>query len=392
MKKYIIIAILILLSLGVHSQDSNALLDTFLQNFEKATNEVKYQILLDAVDMGMTGFGPLYLKALNYIIDNQKNLLGDSTLRQIAIFAVEQILKSNYTDGADSVWKYFVIDPTNENRLKSLEALQTIAKENTRIIKGLCAWLDEQNSSFRAGATPDLQVIHSAVDTLGIWADDIAFMPLFYAMKIKYSEEIRIAAEQAILKLPGDPKDLYMGVIRNRHMDEKLDAIRAVLRMDEFSDEDKAELSMAALEVALHSNITDTHVKQTARLVRFNATEELSRQNWTEATTLAIEHFNDTIEEYDKGISARSFLLSAIRALGNMKNHDAAVRLTLYLDLLNSYTENSMPYDEQVIMAVIQGLEKLGDNVSTSTLLYTRYLNYNETIKKAALKAIKELN
>ncbi|MBN2736461.1 MAG: hypothetical protein JXR70_05730 [Spirochaetales bacterium] len=391
MKKYLSIFLLLFLVIGVSAQDTNNLLDTFLDNFEKATDEIKYQVLLDAVDMGMAGFGPLYIKAVNYVIDNQASIRKNSTLNQIGQFAVNQIAKTAYKPATDSVWKYFTIDATNESRLIALDAMKIIAIDNERVIKGLCDWLEAQTSSFRAGATPDLQVIRSTVETLGVWKNNVAFKPLFNAMRIKYSEEITRAAEKAILQLEGDPKDLYLSVIKDRPMDEKLDALKTLLRSADFKDTEKAEVALAALEVALHTNLSDSDEKQTARLIRYTATEELSRQKWTAAANLIIEHFNQSIDEFDKGVSAKIFLISAITALGNMQNNNAAKRLTLYLDLLNSYTEHSQPYDEQIVLSVIQSLESLADSISSSTLLYTRYLNYNDTIKKAALKALQSL-
>ena len=74
-----------------------------------------------------------------------------------------------------------------------------------------------------------------------------------------------------------------------------------------------------------------------------------------------------------------------------MGTHEAAVRLTLYLELINSYVDNGQAYDEQVVIAVIKNLELLGDLVAFDYLLYTGYLNYSERVKQAAREALKNL-
>ena len=89
---------------------------------------------------------------------------------------------------------------------------------------------------------------------------------------------------------------------------------------------------------------------------------------------------------------AKSYLIKAIEALGSMKTHEAAKRLTLYLELVNSFTENGRIYDEQIVLAVIYALEHIGDRTASSALLYTRYLNYSKAVQKAAQDALQELH
>jgi len=59
--------------------------------------------------------------------------------------------------------------------------------------------------------------------------------------------------------------------------------------------------------------------------------------------------------------------------------------------LVNSYTEKSKGYDEQVVMGIIAALGTLGDKVGYNDLLYTQYINYSAAVKKAARAALDKL-
>ena len=74
-----------------------------------------------------------------------------------------------------------------------------------------------------------------------------------------------------------------------------------------------------------------------------------------------------------------------------MGTHEAAVRLTQYLVLLNSYTEKGQGYDEQIALAVVSNLGKLGDKAAFDDLIYATYLNYSAQVKKAARQALESL-
>jgi hypothetical protein len=74
-----------------------------------------------------------------------------------------------------------------------------------------------------------------------------------------------------------------------------------------------------------------------------------------------------------------------------MNTHDAAARLTQYLVLVNSYTEKNKGFDERIVMAIVANLGALGDKVAFDDLMYTQYLSYSPSVKKAARSALDKL-
>ena len=163
------------------------------------------------------------------------------------------------------------------------------------------------------------------------------------------------------------------------------------LLSDMLTDDQKAEVAEQALDIGLHSASSDAAGKAMLRDIRYTAAAALGARKWTHAASFMIEHLDMSIGEFDKGLVDRNHLLDAIGELGAMNTHEAAVRLTQYLVLLNSYTEKGKAYDDQIVFAVLTNLGVLGDKVAFDDLMYTQYLNYSAGVKKAARTALDKL-
>ena len=374
------------------SQDSqDNMVDTFIANFKRGNAEVKLQVIKDAQGMNIPGMGPLYLEAVNYIINNNQLLEKDITYRKLSIAAVEALKSEKYVKAKDSLWNLFKIDSNAQVRMGILQAMADIAAGDSKMIANINDWLESQNTIFKGGRTPDLQVIYTCIETLGKLGDPSSFMVLFHCLLRKYTDVILVKTDEAIKMLKGDFKQLYTVAIMNGTFEEKKFALTRVINDKAFSDKDKCDIAEFTLNVALNTTLNSTEEKALARETRYQAVNFLSEKKWSNSTQLVIAHFNQVIADMDKGLATKNNLIDAIRALGNMQNHEAANRLTLYLDLINSYTENGRVYDEQIVLAVIDSLKNLGDMVANGSLLYTKYLNYSDLVKKAATDAIKNL-
>ncbi len=154
-----------------------------------------------------------------------------------------------------------------------------------------------------------------------------------------------------------------------------------------MSDARWSRTSPAATPSPLHTASADNESKAMARELRFQAVRALTGRHWSKATPLAIEHFDAVLLEYERGLADRRFLIEAISLLGDMGSHEAAVRLTQYLVLLNAYTERVREFDGTIVLAVIENLGKLGDKVAFDDLQYVEYLkSYSAEVLAAARK------
>lgn len=387
-KIFLFIIILLFLSAGLFAQNNSKMVESFKRNFAIASLDVKIQILQDAVKSKSKDMGPLYLQAIDFVLDNQSLIPTDSRFRQLSVIAVDEIASVDYKKAKYSLWKLFQIDRETSVRVPILNALGITAKDDAELIGSINKWMESQNTVFKTGKVPDLQVISAAVKALGKLGDPSSFPIIFAAMNLGYSKAITKAAKVSLFEIKGNLKDMLLGIIKNQPLSEKKAALIMAAESDKLQDDDKGEIAEKALEIGLHFGTQDALEKQTAREIRYLAIRVISERKWSKAALLAIEHLNKTIEEYERGISTKGYLLEAIACLGNIGTHEAAVRLTQYLVLLNSYTEKGKGYDIQIMLAVLNNLGKLGDKVAFDDLMYTQYLNYSNSIKKAAKKAL----
>lgn len=394
MKKAFLFIIFILLCFNAAAQDDQVLLDTFMRNFQKSDQiETKVKILEDAVNYGSAAFGPLYHEAINYVLTNVNSIRSDTLLTQIAFLAVDEIKKINYTDSKYAIWELFKENITTTMRISILNSLSIIGKDDEKILENCIDWLTLQNTLFLSGSKPENQVISTMIKTLGTFGNSSAFACILTSKVLKYSEEISTLAEYALFELEGNMKDMLLDVIENGRVKEKSDALNMGLDPDNdrVDDTERAELAEYALEIAIYASTGDYEEKGLIRDMRFDSVNALSKAKWSKATSLIIEHFGMTLLEYDREIVAKSRLLEAIDALGNMETHEAAERLTLYLEYINTNTEHVKVFDEQITLAVVNNLNLLGDKIAFADLTNAKYLNYNATIKQAAQDAIDNL-
>jgi hypothetical protein len=58
---------------------------------------------------------------------------------------------------------------------------------------------------------------------------------------------------------------------------------------------------------------------------------------------------------------------------------------------MNSYMENGQETDLQISLAVISNIGIIGDSIAFDDLLYSGYLEYPVTVKRAAREALNNL-
>jgi hypothetical protein len=393
MKKWLWPALVLLLCVvSISAQDREALLDNYQRSFEKAESlEVKLKVLQDSMKTGILGMGPLYLAALECVNTKPSELTTDAILRQLALLAADLTKETGYSPATTELWKLFKFAEDPILQISVLDTLGVIAGDDQRTIANLESWLAAQNTLQQSGMTVDSNVVAAAVNALGDLKKGSSFPVLFQTKSIGYSSEMSRLAEEALYSLEGNLKDSFMAILEDGELSEKLDALSMALKSEGLPQYEKAELAEAALSIGLHTGGANAADRENARQLRLAALDALSEYRWAKATGLAIEHFNTAILEYDREIVDGSYLLETIDGLGSMGTHEAAKRLALYLELLNTYKEHGDPVEEQIVLAVIENLSKLGDKVAFANLSYVDYLDYSKTVKKKALEAIDNL-
>jgi HEAT repeat protein len=277
-------------------------------------------------------------------------------------------------------------------RISCLNALGTLAQGDEEVIEYLNVWLQQENTIFQTGKVPDVYVISAAVRALAQLGDKSSFPVLFNTMTIGYTDDISRSAREGLFRLGGELKENMIGILKESALEEKKLALQMSVETDRLDETAKAEIAQFAMDVGLHTAMVDNPSRQIARDIRYIAAQALTERKWSAATDLAIEHFDTVLLEYDRGLTDKRRVVEAVECLGAMGTHEAAVRLTQYLVLLNAYTERQQEFDNIIVLAVVENLGILGDKTAFDDLLYAQYLSYSSEIKNAAREALDNLN
>ncbi len=379
-----LMAILVLGS--VAAQDGKDLLNTYQRNFEMAGVEVKIQILQDA-SARAGGLEPLFHQAVDFVINNGSLLPVDQRYRQVAALAAERIQVLDYAEARGSLWRLFELDTDTRLRVALLAALSVVAKGQPALIRQMADWLDSQNQIYATGQKPDPAVVGACVQALGRLGDPAAFGAVFATMNLGLADDVTSGARVALGAMQGSFAEHLREVILTRPLPQKRSALQLAMLSASLPDEQKGAVAETALATALGTLSTTAQDRVLQREMRAEAARALRDRKWSRATPLAVEHFNQTLLEFDRGITDQTVLIEAIQCLGAMGDHDAAVQLTKHLVLLNSYMEKGQVTDEQILLALLENLGKLGDKVAFDDLMYVQYLGYSARIKKTARQA-----
>lgn len=387
-----IILILMTLSAGaLFSADNPEVVEAFRKNFTRGSLATKVRVLQDSLEYKDADMAPLYTLSLDFITGNSWMLLNDSLGRELMLFTVRLLGTNSVEESAVNLWQFFNDIEDAALRVEIMSALGDTAGGNTEIIYGINAWLRDYNSLFKDGKKVDEKLAAETVAALGKLGDPTSFPIVFTTGTIGYSETVNLSSAEALGNIEGYFTDHIIQVIRGSIPEEKIAALKAAYGQSNLSREDKASIALVGLDVGLYSEALDTEAEGFLRDLRFEAVRELTALNWSGGTDNLIKHFDSTVFEWDQKLCRKVNLIEAVDALGGSGSHDAAVRLTIYLEVLNSYTENGQIVDEQIILSVIRNLGELGDNTAFDYLLYTGYLNYSGSVKRAAREALKNL-
>lgn len=388
-KRRLIALLLILLLSGLAvAQETSRRLEAFQENFREGAQPIKLQILQQAGELPPEEMGPLYGQALGYVLSNSSSLVGDAILQEIAAFTIDGIVASNHTDSLENLWLLFEEYRDIQARQQMLGALAEVGQGDEQTVFFVNGWVQAQNNLKRAGTIPDLQVMLAAVEALDELGDPTSFPVLLDTILVQHSARISEAARAALFSLETDPVAQANRMIADRNAQDKMPVLDFFLSAEELTGEQRAEIALGSLRDALSITTRSVVIVRELRQVRYRAVDYLREQEYPPASRALIDHFNDIFLAFDRGQVRKVYVLDAIAALGTVGTEEAAARLSDFLELLNTYTENDRPYDTEITMATILNLEQLGHPVAYDSLFYASLLDYPARVKNAAREAM----
>ena len=363
-------------------------LAVFQSIFSDANLQTKLELLRSAEREDPGEFGPLYRQAINHVLDNSDRLRLEPMLREMAGIATDRIREGAYKQALPDLWRFFQVYDETSFRIQVLEVIGSVLPDTDAVGEELIDWVRRQHSVSQAGGRPDLQVLATAVATLGRLEDPRAYTVLLDTVLFQYPGFVTEPARASLNRLDGDNLEFALNAIRNRPLLERRSVFNLLLREGNLGDQERLEMARAVLSDSLAATTADLMAQEEARQLRNTAARVIREGAYAPATPEVIRHFNQAVLEFERGRISSGPLLEAIATIGTMGNDEAGRRLTRYLDLVNVYTEEDRPYDTQIVLAVIGNLELLGYSGAYDSLFYTTFLeNYPRRVRDRARQA-----
>ena len=383
--------LLILLQTFVAAQEP--ILASYKRNFLRAGLADKDRILRDAAtdEKAPEFIGELYEFALTFILQNVDILQKDTDFTALTITAIRGLSASVRREALDNLGQVFFRFQDTLIRVEAVNALAVLGKGNAQVVENLNQYLAEQNRRFLSGVPPEYPVLSACITALGGIGDESSYPALFATVIAGYPEAVTREAASAMEAVPGNFRQYLTGIIRRNPPVEKLAAFNMASIARKFTDVERGEAAVIALETGLDVFAGNKDEAAAAANMRYAAIRTLRDLRWTKATSLVIKHFYRVQQDYSNGMASREQVVEAIACLGAMGSSEAAQVLALHLGFLNSRMERNGEYDDAVTLGSIQALGVIGDKIAFDYLLYISYLPYPERIQDAAKEALNQL-
>jgi hypothetical protein len=373
------------------AETSDELVNNYVKYFKKSDLDTKIEIVETAVKLEDTNFGPLYKEVLDFILNDPDIVKKNPSMGRILIYSLKEIEEWKYIEARISVLKTFQTGTSSTIKIAALDALLVVGKEDPEIIKSLNDWLNNQNSLFLSLMKPDYHVVDICIQTLGQFGDPSSFPVLFTAMIISYSDQITKSAHRSLFLIKGDIKDHLLNIIEKGDFFNKYEVLKFTINEKQLPEASKEELIKNSLRVAYETDTPPSAELPTLQKTRYLAIRAITLYKVGEMTLVVIKHFKLFKVEYEKGRENNANMIEALDCLGSMGTHEAAVTCAEYLTYINLYTEKKKVFNEQIVLALINNLDILGDKAAIDALQYTVFLDYSDKIKKAAQETANKL-
>lgn len=379
----------------VFAQETDNLSLSLQRNFTRGSLTSKLAILYEAQsrEKGVEeDFTPLFLQAIDFIRLNISTLGYDELTEEFVLLAVRLVAAHNLNQATTGLWEIFINYQSEKVQTETLRAIGVVARGDPEIAVRLNRWVAAANEQFLMKKSANSELFREAMSVLGKVGDPSSFLVLFQTSTLDYDASIVEEAQKSLNYLRGNFYTIVIGIIEGDSLSNQITALSYTLNSLTMSAEIKGRIAQKALEKTLESqpkNLWEQEETQKARLI---AVEIIATIRYTQAVDLVNRHFNLAIVEQRNALADKNYLIKSINFLGNLAVREATERLTRYLEVLNLDKEKGQPVDDDVALAVIVNLGKLGDSIAFDFLLATRYLDYSDQIKEAAREAMNLLS
>jgi len=384
--KKIILLLLLTISTFLHAQPSQTIKKFIKGNIQDKTEAIKESSDKDAIELSGKG--------LAFVIENSQFFSDDRDFSTLVIASIlklpkdKDVLTAYFPTLNSDLIKIFNIFSDENVRISVLDKLELTSSLNNsnEITELLNSYL--KNSKEMNKNSPVTKKIFSCIEKSG---NTESFGIVYESWKKNYYSEYKNDVENALIVLSSKNFSETIKVISTSSIREIRDFFNLINKSDKVSNEFKAEIAENALSMAIHNTEDISKDMNESVELQLNSLKTIADCNWTRATGLTVRYFALAKEEYEKNVLLKEQFIQVIESITKLSSSQTALALSSYLAEINSKTESNIPFEQSVVISVINSLGVLGDKAAFDNLLYVTYLNYSDDIKNKARESLAKL-
>jgi len=247
MKRAIVTGILCsLLSFSIYAESESEFYTNLIRN--ALTAESQLRILLTVRDAQIADAGDFYAEALARVLQLYPNLRSDNEIAYAdeALRLISDELAEGQSETGQNLWR---VVNTSSNPLVRSGAIMAIGKVGaTDLTPQVLRLLINMNSAPMASRLAGERLAYGAIETLGQFKEEDAYIPIFLAANGWYSDWVRSRARELLPEISSDPTEPLIQIIQGPYsFEHKYLALRYLENAEGVDDASKSRAAVAAL-------------------------------------------------------------------------------------------------------------------------------------------------
>ncbi len=373
---------------SVSFADDNPILLSYRRNFVRADIDTKADIVKDALKNTDTDMNLFFIDVLDYVECSYDLLKNDRKLLQMGIDAINSLSLNKYQDASYKIIYLFSKIYDDSFHIACLDAFKQLGVKDISLVEMLNEKYDKLFSLKLKGKDISSDLLKAYIKTIGAIGNSASFSVLFESLMKTKDITLKITLKNALNSISCDFFSEIVTIIEKKDIYYIWTAFELAKEKKDLPPKALGEITEMVLKLGFKN--MKTHPKLSKDLIA-DCLVVVTDLKWHAVAPIVVSYFYKVQSDYKAGVSDVNDLIPVVRCMGMISSKESADSLAVFLGLLNSQVERGKPYDENLLITVIEALGELGDKTAFDYLLYVDYLDYSKAVKAKARNAISRL-
>ncbi|QTQ11837.1 hypothetical protein HRI96_06265 [Treponema parvum] len=247
-------------------------------------------------------------------------------------------------------------------------------------------------SEFLAGSLKEKKVSDvqkAAIISLGKIGGGSSFNVLYKCLQSPVFSQLAVDIKTSIENSADRSLTEILQIINNADVDQMSSLFNLIKNSPKISSSFKSEIAENILLETL--DILKGRDDKALLDLEMEAFSFMVENNWTRASSLIVKFFLQSKKNYEASKISEAQFIKIINGFSNISTAESSKALTEYLGELNKRTEEGSVPSEDLMLAVVRTLGRLGSKTAFDQLLFVTYLDYPESVIAEARSALTKL-